>query len=157
MRLRYPNATHWVHQAQWRHAQNPTPKDRASFLDRDFARLRDSDHLRVVDGDAPPPPADGIRWLVSHGHTPGQLLPIFEDEQHPLLFVGDLIPTSTHLPPAWVMAYDLFPLQTIEEKQSVLHWCQSDGMMLAFPHDRRMGGARVDASGRRPTAVPIDL
>lgn len=156
-RLRYPNATHWIHEAQWRHAQAPSPKDRASFLDRDFACLRESDRLRVVEGDAPSPPADGIRWLVSHGHTPGQLLPIFEDDRDRLLFVGDLIPTSTHLSPAWVMAYDLFPLQTIEEKKRVLRWCQSDGMMLAFPHDRRMGGARVDAGGRRPTAVPIDL
>ena len=84
-------------------------------------------------------------------------LPIFIDEQTRLLFAGDLIPTSSHLPAPWVMAYDVFPLTSVTEKRTVLQRCLEDGLLLAFPHDRRMGGARVSLSGKRPQADPIDL
>jgi hypothetical protein len=55
------------------------------------------------------------------------------------------------------MAYDLEPMVTIEEKKRVLEMCRS-GLALAFPHDRRMGGASVDTTGKRPAvATPLDL
>jgi glyoxylase-like metal-dependent hydrolase (beta-lactamase superfamily II) len=156
-RLRFRNARHWVHKAQWENALSPSERDRASYPLRDHAALHESDRLRIVDGDPPPPPCDGVEWFVSNGHTPGQLLPIFFDEHALLMFVGDLIPTSAHLPVPWVMAYDLFPLTAIEEKKRVLDRCRDDGLLLAFPHDRRMGGARVSFGARYPQAIPIEL
>jgi glyoxylase-like metal-dependent hydrolase (beta-lactamase superfamily II) len=86
------------------------------------------------------------------------MLPLVEDAEPPLLFTGDMIPTSAHLPPPWVMAYDVQPLVTIEEKKRVLEMCRERGLRLAFPHDRRLGGAEVDLSGRRPRVrSPLDL
>jgi len=154
---RFPGARHWVHERHWEHAAGPADKDAASFMPRDFAPLEDAGVLERVGGDAPEPPMDGISWFLSHGHTPYQLLPLIEDPVAPLLFTGDLFPTSTHLPALWVMAYDLQPLVTIEEKKKVLGMCR-DGLALAFPHDHRIGGCRVDTTGRKPrAATPLDL
>ena len=158
LRVRFPNARHWIHAHHWRHALAPTERDRASFLERDFKALEEAGVLAPVEGDPPPPPAGGIRWLVSMGHTPFLLLPWFEDPEHPLLFTGDMIPTASHLRPAWVMAYDLHPLTTLEEKKNVLAACRDEGLRLAFPHDRRMGGAEVSVEGKKvEVARPLDL
>ena len=155
--LRFPGARHWVHERHWEHATSPGEKDAASFMPRDFSILEGSGVLEKVAGDAPGPPMPGISWCLSHGHTPCMLLPLVEDPVAPLLFTGDMIPTSTHLPALWVMAYDLEPLVTIEEKKRVLGLCR-DGLALAFPHDHRFGGCTVDATGRRPRAgPPLDL
>ena len=95
---------------------------------------------------------------MSHGHTPYLLLPFFEDEKHPLLFTGDMIPTSSHLRPPWVMAYDLYPLTTLEEKKRVIEMCRGEGLFLAFPHDRQMGGAAIEVSGDKVKVKhPLDL
>ncbi|MFH2002441.1 MAG: MBL fold metallo-hydrolase [Planctomycetota bacterium] len=157
-RLRFEKARHWVHEKHWEQANHPTERDRASFLARDFEMLDRSGRLEKIRGDDPPGPCDGVRWLLSHGHTPYLLLPQFEGEGHSLLFTGDMIPTSSHLRPPWVMAYDLFPLTTLEEKQRVMARCRDEGLWLAFPHDRNMGGAEIDVSGNKiKVRKPLDL
>jgi glyoxylase-like metal-dependent hydrolase (beta-lactamase superfamily II) len=154
-RLRYPQARHWIHQRHWHHATNPTEKDRASFLERDLQALAEPGVLTFVTGDKPPPPFEGVRWLLSHGHTPYQLLPLFEGPAGGLLFVGDLIPTANHLPLPWVMAYDLQPLVTLEEKRAVYRRCAEDGTMLAFPHDLECGGVALHLEKGRPEVARV--
>ncbi len=157
-RLCFPQARHWVHRRHWEHVQRPTEKDRASFLSRDYEHLERSGVLRFVEGDAPESPWKGVRWFVSDGHTPGQLLPIFEEGDGGVMFTGDVFPTSSHLRVPWVMAYDNEPLKTIAEKHRILGWCREGRLQLAFPHDHRVGGAVLDfANDRALIAQPADL
>jgi glyoxylase-like metal-dependent hydrolase (beta-lactamase superfamily II) len=149
-RPRYPNATVWVHRSQWEHARNPSVKDRASYLARDFAGLEDLAKIRLVEGDSPASSPPGMRWFVSNGHTPGQLLPLIDDPEAPLLFVGDMMPSTSHLGVAWVMAYDLHPLTTIAEKERVFSMCREDGLRVAFCHDRHAGGASLAFNEGKP-------
>ena len=148
--LRYPKANHWVHEAHWLHAQRPHPKDRASFLPQDFAALEGADVLRLVEGDQPDGPFEGMTWLVSNGHTPCQLHPIFGSGADRLLFVGDIVPTVAHLRLGWVMAYDMAPVTTITEKQAIFRRCFEEGLTLAFPHDPEVGGVAIDGTVERP-------
>ncbi len=156
--LRYPQARHWIHKKHLEHAGNPHPKDRASFLEEDFKILTDSKNLEVVEGDDPTGPFDGLSWFVSHGHTPYQLHPVFSGGNDQLLFVGDLVPTMNHLRQGWVMAYDVSPMTTIDEKAKVYQRCFEQGLMLAFPHDPRVGGVTIDGTIQRPIVVKkLDL
>jgi hypothetical protein len=133
-------------------------KDRASFLPEDFELLEEAGVLRLVDGDAPDPPFDGVGWFVSDGHTPGQLHPIFGVGPQRLLFVGDLMPTMAHLRLAWVMAYDMQPLATVAEKEAIFRRCFDEGLLLAFPHDPEVGGVELDGTVERPiVARPLLL
>jgi glyoxylase-like metal-dependent hydrolase (beta-lactamase superfamily II) len=154
-KLRFPKARHWIHQQHWHHATHPNERDQASFLARDLRALAEPGALNVVTGDHPPPPFAGLRWQLSHGHTPYQLLPIFKGEQADLLFVGDMIPTATHLPLAWAMGYDLQPLVTLEERREVYRRCLEEGLLLAFPHDPDCGGVAVDLVHGKPTVSKV--
>jgi len=154
-RLRFPQARHWVHEQHWRHATAPTERDRASFLDRDLEALGRAGVLRFVTGDDPPAAFKGVGWCVSHGHTPYQLLPLFEGEGGGLLFVGDLIPTMAHLPVPWIMAYDVAPLVTLEEKKGVYRRCREEGLSLAFPHDPEAGGVSVGWVQDKPIVARV--
>ncbi len=147
--LVFPGATHWVHRRHWDHALSPTLRDRASFFSHDFQLLEESGRVQFVEGDDPACPIPGVEWALSHGHTPYQLLPVFDDETSPLFFTGDLVPTASHLPPAWVMAYDLYPLKTLNERLALYERVRAQNLRIAFPHDRRMGGARLAIDGKR--------
>ena len=150
VRLRFPQARHWIHKGHWDHANNPTRKDQASFLKEDFEALGDADVLSFVEGQSPECMIDGVEWFVSNGHTPCQLHPSFVGNGERLLFVGDVIPTVAHLPPSWVMAYDLHPLTSMNERETILRRCVEEGMMLAFPHDPTMGGVAIEGPITRP-------
>ncbi|MFQ5491018.1 MAG: MBL fold metallo-hydrolase [Phycisphaerae bacterium] len=149
-RLRFPQARHWIHRRHWDHAIRPTERDQASFLDRDLAALAGSEAVHFLEGDDPACPLEGVRWELSHGHTPYQLLPRFEGDQADVLWVGDMVPTSQHLPLPWIMAYDLEPLVTLEEKRALHRRCERDGLQVAFPHDPDIGGVAVDLVGPKP-------
>ena len=148
--VRYPKAKHWVHRSHWAHAMSPGLKDQGSFLERDYATLAEAGVLGFVDGDTPDAPFAGLEWFVSHGHTPGQLHPIFGSGASRVLFAGDIIPTVAHLRLGWVMAFDVQPVVTIEEKEGILVRCLEEGVALAFPHDTSVGGAFLDGTVRRP-------
>ena len=156
--LRYPKARHWVHKRHWEHANRPNHKDRASFLQEDFAALADAGVVRLLEGEHPDPPFEGMEWLVSQGHTPCQLHPIFGAGTEKLLFIGDIAPTVPHLRLNWVMAYDVAPLQTIAEKEMIFRRCLDEGLLLAFPHDPTVGGVAIEGTPERPIvtrALPL--
>jgi glyoxylase-like metal-dependent hydrolase (beta-lactamase superfamily II) len=156
--LHYPGATHWIHRRHWEHAKSPYVKDRASFLSEDFELLAHTEVFRFVEGHSPTPAIEGIDWFVSHGHTPYLLLPIFGCGPQKLLFVGDLVPTVNHLRLPWVMAYDVEPLKTIDEKTEIYRRCLLKGLCLAFPHDHKIAGTVLDGSVDRPVAAgALDL
>jgi len=148
-RLRFPRARHWLHEAHWKHARRPTPKDKASFLPVDLSGLEDA--LTLLTGDAPADPMLGVSWFISHGHTPFQIHPVFGAGESKLIFTGDVIPTTNHISLPWVMAYDLLPVSTISEKQMIYARCRSGETCLAFPHDPELSGVTLDAGADRPT------
>jgi glyoxylase-like metal-dependent hydrolase (beta-lactamase superfamily II) len=150
-RLRFPRARHWLHEAQWKHAHQPTPKDKASFLPEDMAALEGADVVVFLSGEAPADPMAGVSWFVSHGHTPYQIHPVFGAGEQKLLFTGDVIPTANHMALPWVMAYDLMPVTTIREKEMIHARCRSGATCMAFPHDPRLAGVTLDADADRPT------
>lgn len=160
--LKYPRARHWVHRRHWEHAQAPSVKDRASFLPQDFEALAGAGVLHFVESEGSgwvDGPHDGLGWFVSNGHTPFQLHPVFGSGEQKLLFAGDIMPTSLHLRLAWVMAYDIQPLATIEEKKTIFERCLSDGLYLAFSHDPWSGGAEVGNTVERievRRTLPLD-
>lgn len=129
----FVNAVHHVQRAHWECSQDPTDRDRASFMKDDFMVLKERGMLRFVDGEQELFP--GISVLVCNGHTTAQQLPKITDGRTTLLFLCDLVPTTSHLPFPYVMGYDLRPLTTLEEKKRVLPQAEKEGWVLFFEHD----------------------
>ena len=92
---------------------------------------------------------------MSQGHTPYQILPVVGGGGKTILFTGDIIPTSAHLRVPWVMAYDLYPLTTIAEKELMLKMAIEQGALLAFPHDPQIGIASIGGTPDRPTIKEV--
>ena len=131
--LTFPNATHHVQLEQWEWANSPAEKDRASFITENFLLVQEKGKLNILNG--PGKISDGIEVLVLYGHTPGMQMIKISDDENTLLYCADLIPTATHIPVPWVMAYDNNPLITIEEKKRILPKAVEKNWILFFEHD----------------------
>ena len=129
----FPNAQYYVQRKNWEWANNPTEKDRASYLKENFIPLMESGQLKLLEDEGEILP-DIYPWL-SNGHTVGQQLIRISDGQQTLIYCADIIPTSSHLNVPYVMGFDLYPLTTIEEKKQILQQALAENWVIFFEHD----------------------
>lgn len=129
----FPKAKYYVQKAHWELSQHPTEKDRASFMSDDFAPLMERKLLELVEGEIELFP--GVQLLVCNGHTSAQQLPKISDGKTTMLFCCDLVPTASHVPLPYIMAYDVRPLVTLEEKKKILPRACEEGWILFLEHD----------------------
>ena len=48
---------------------------------------------------------------------------------------ADLVPTRAHVPLAWIMGYDLYPVETLEAKKRLLPQAAREDWLCLFYHD----------------------
>jgi glyoxylase-like metal-dependent hydrolase (beta-lactamase superfamily II) len=137
----FPHARYYVQKAQWEQALHPTEKDRASFFTDDFLPLEEYRLIEFIEGECDLFPH--ISLLVLNGHTAAQQVPKISDGTTTLLFSCDLFPTTAHIPLPYIMAYDLRPLVTLEEKKKILHDATENDWILFFEHDPRVAAGKV--------------
>lgn len=142
----FSNATYYVQKANLEWAQNPTEKDRASYRPDDFDALLREGVLELLDG--PGEWLPGIELIITNGHSQALQLPHVHGPEGHVTYCADTIPTSAHVPTPWVMAYDNFPLTTLEEKKAILQRAIEEDWILFFEHDPFGPAARVDQGKR---------
>ena len=64
-------------------------------------------------------------------------------------FLSDLVPTVNHTQPTWVAAFDLYPMQTIDQKAEWLGRAADEGWICGFGHDPKVGFARIERDEKR--------
>ena len=100
----------------------------------------------------------GIRVVVLHGHTAALQCPVISDGTNTVFFCADLVPTASHVQLAWIMAYDLRPLVTLEEKRRILNAAADEQWVLFFEHDPSIAAARVKRGEKGfMIDVPVDF
>jgi glyoxylase-like metal-dependent hydrolase (beta-lactamase superfamily II) len=146
LKLQFPNATHYVQKKQLEWAQKGFAKDRASYLSENIQPLIDSGQLKVLSG------AEelfkDVELILSDGHTVAQQLVLIRGNGKNLLYSADLIPMTAHIPLPWVMAYDLYPVTSIQEKEEILKKAVAENWMIFFEHDPRTYCGTVEEGDR---------
>lgn len=142
----FPNATYWSHSQHYDWATHPNPRERASFRGENFAPLEASGQLRFADRDGFSIP--GITLQTVNGHTEQMILPTFQINGQTVVFAADLIPSAGHIPLPYVMAYDVRPLVTMEEKERLLLRAAAENWVLVFEHDPVIEAATVMLTDR---------
>lgn len=128
----FSNAKYHIQKKHFEWAIEPSERDKASFIKERFMPLMDEGILKFwEDSDF----NDNIQLIVVNGHTFYQQLVKISDSSKTLLYCGDLIPTSSHIPVPYVMGYDLQPIVTVKEKKDILPKAVDEEWLLFFEHD----------------------
>ena len=142
----FPNAKYWISEENWKLANHPSQKDAGSFIEHDWKVLAENQMIEIIDGIEPF--IEGIETIVTHGHTPGLLHPIVSDGSNKLFYGADIFPMVAHIPIPWVMAYDVQPVVTMEEKQKLLQKMEREDWILFFEHDPHIQACTVHKDGK---------
>ena len=134
----FRNATYWTNRAHWEWAITPNAREKASFLSENLLPMEDSGQLRFVE------PLQGEKWhfedlgfdiLCVDGHTEKMMIPHISYKGKTLVYMADLMPTTGHIPLAYIMGYDTRPLLTLSEKAEFLSTAVEEKYVLFFEHD----------------------
>lgn len=136
----FPNATYWSNEAHWAWATEPNPREKASFLAENLVPLRASGQLQWIErtGRIAQNALGLPGWDIffADGHTESQMIPLLRTpEGQTVAFMADLLPSTGHIPLAYVMGYDTRPLLTLEEKKLFLDTAADEGWVLFLEHD----------------------
>jgi len=142
----FPNATYWIHRDNWDLANSPSEKDRGSYLAENWAVLAENGMIEYVTERETSIP--GIEIMVTYGHTTGMMHPLIMDGNNTVFYAADIFPMAAHVPLAWVMAYDLNPVQTIKEKRLLLPRMVDENWTVFFEHDPLRQAGKVTMDGK---------
>lgn len=129
----FPNATHWVSQAQWKNFLHPNPLEKDSYLMENMQVIAESGLLQLIGNDMELCP--GVNLCLFNGHTPGQIVPYIDMPKHTFVFAGDVIPLQASVSPEWISAYDTYPVISYREKVRMLEEAARSNQALIYCHD----------------------
>ncbi|MEW6654465.1 MAG: MBL fold metallo-hydrolase [Bacteroidota bacterium] len=141
----FPNAAYHIQKKHFEWALNPSERDKASFIKERFIPLVKEGILKLLEDSTF---NDNIEFIVVNGHTFHQQLVKISDSSKTVLYCGDLIPTSSHIPVPYVMGYDLQPLVTVNEKKELLPKAVEENWLLFFEHDAFCAASTITKTDR---------
>ena len=166
----FPRAHYYAPEGEWQYARRPSERDAISYLPENYDPLVESGQMTLLKGGEEIVPGISVRTLP--GHTAHMLAVIIRgdvgkgttsvvpsapqanrasapegtDSTTPktACYISDLIPTTAHIDLTWGMAFDLYPLQTIESKKEYYSRALPEKWLTVFTHDPKTPWAYVE-------------
>ncbi len=151
----FPRAQYWVQRREWDDAHHPNERTRATYLSANLNPIEASGQLCLLNGDANI--TRGVRVAVAPGHTAGMQAIVVEPpgSGQAVVFLSDLAFFRWHLERlAWVSAYDLDPMTTIETKRRWQRWLAERQAIIVFQHDPQVAVGRLVEQHGGYTVIP---
>jgi glyoxylase-like metal-dependent hydrolase (beta-lactamase superfamily II) len=153
LRPSFPNARYVVQRGEWEDATHPHARNRASYLPDNFMPLESAGVLDLVDGDREVAP--GVHVRVTGGHTRWHQMVQIESGGQVAVFAADLIPTAAHVDGPWIMAYDLYPMDTLAYKRPFLEAAIAGEYVIFFEHDPSLAAGIIRVEGGKYRVDPV--
>ena len=144
----FPRATYYVQEGEWQHARRQFERDRISYISDNYDPLIETGQMQLLRGDTEIVP--GISVRVFPGHTANMQAVILQSGGRKACYISDLVPTRAHIDITWGMAFDLFPVDTIESKKRYYAESIPEKWLTVFTHDPVQPWAYIerDAEGK---------
>lgn len=137
----FPNARYFVSHDEYKHAESPHERDRASYLPENWRPLKESGQLELKPAGYEVVP--GLRMETVSGHSRTMQCLRLERGGRTLFSFADLVPMRAHVPLPWIMGYDLYPVETLEAKKCLLPQAAREKWLCFFYHDPDVPLCRV--------------
>ncbi len=138
----FPRAKYYAPEGEWQYARRPSERDAISYISENYDPLVESGQMTLLKGGEEIVP--GISVKTFPGHTAHMQAVIVESAGRTACYISDLIPSTAHIDLTWGMAFDLYPLQTIESKKQYYAKAISEKWLTVFTHDPKVPWAYVE-------------
>jgi len=150
----YPNAKYVVQRGEFEHAKHPSERDRASYIEENYVPLS-SAKLALLEADRAIAP--GVELIRVPGHTANMQCVKLTGGGKTAFFLADLVPTTAHMALPWIMAFDLYPMTTLENKKKWIPELVHEGWIALFCHDTQTQAAYIRERDGHWEAEPVKV
>lgn len=147
----FPKAKYYAPKGEWEHGSLQLERDRVSYISDNYDPLIRSGQMTLLEGDHEILP--GISVAARPGHTRHMWAIFLRSAGKTACYISDLIPTTWHLEPTWVMAYDLFPLESIENRKKYYAEAIPGQWLTLFTHDPNVPWAYLEKADHKISPV----
>ncbi len=151
--LTFPNARYLVQKAEWEAALYPDDKGRPSYLKENIQPLADSGRVKLIAGNYLF--NEYIELIPTYSHSQGHQAVKITSEGKTAFFGGDLFPTSHHIKPTYLPAFDIDPLKTIQYKKDFLETAAKEGWVFIWEHNPKRAITRIGKEGDKFTLLKV--
>ena len=140
----FPNAEIITTETEWNEMRNPNIRSRNTYWKENWEPIKGqvkpfSGEYRVT---------DQIRMIHTGGHSDGHAIIVMEQGDETLIHMADLMPTHAHANVLWVMAYDDYPMNSIEAKKEWMKFGLERNALFTFYHDAYHRAVRFTEDGK---------
>ena len=129
----FPNAEYMIVREEWEAAIAPNERTRATYLEENLLPLQQHGRLTLVDGETSV--TDEITIVPAPGHSPGHCAVALSSAGEKGVYIGDIAQMAVQLErTAWVSAFDILPLVTMETKKRIVDQAIADGSLIIGVH-----------------------
>ncbi len=129
----FPRARYFIQNGEWEAATHPNERTRGTYLAENFEPLQDARQVELVSGEVDV--ANGVRIVPAPGHTEGHCVIELESDGNYALYVGELSQHPVMLERlAWISAFDVLPLVSLDTKRRLLEWATEKRALLVSVH-----------------------
>jgi glyoxylase-like metal-dependent hydrolase (beta-lactamase superfamily II) len=151
----FANARYVVQRGELEHAKHPSERDRASYVPENFLPMEESGQWWLLDEDQEIVP--GVELIRAPGHNADMMCVKLSGGGQTAMLLADLAPTVAHLQPVWIMGYDLYPLQTLENKKKWIAKLVQGGWLAIFGHDPKVRAAYLREKSGKVVAETVEV
>ncbi|MDX8367480.1 YtnP family quorum-quenching lactonase [Cytobacillus sp. IB215665] len=139
----FPNAQIITSEVEWHEMKHPNIRSKNTYWENNWVPIETqirtfTDEIELV---------KGLKMIHTGGHSDGHSIIVIEEGDEMLLHMADLMPTHAHQNPLWVMAYDDYPMNSIEQKQEWMQFGMKKGAWYSFYHDALYRAIKWDEVG----------
>jgi glyoxylase-like metal-dependent hydrolase (beta-lactamase superfamily II) len=149
VRPTFPNAKYYIQSGEYEVAMHPNERTRGTYFAENFEPLMASGQLELVEGEAELIP--GARFWALPGHTADHASIALTSAGESAIYTGDLVHHAVQVErPAWIAAFDVLPLQSLESKKKLAERALRENALLICVHNPFPGVGRLtETDGRR--------
>ena len=146
-RPHFPNARHFAPAVELEAIRRERHARSGSYRYEDIESVLEAGLLETYEGRQELVP--GIVAHVLGGHSDGVSLITIEGGGQTAVFWSDVLPTTHHVQPAYIMAYDIDVRRSFEVRSEWIERAASEGWIGLFYHDETIPFGRIEKLGRR--------
>jgi glyoxylase-like metal-dependent hydrolase (beta-lactamase superfamily II) len=145
----FPNARYYIQRGEWEAAAHPNERTRATYLADNLTAIAESDQVELVEGELQVTPS--LRILPTPGHTADHTAVVLSSQGETAIYLGDVVQHPLQIDrPAWISAFDILPLVSLETKKRLVQEAFESGALLITTHAPYPGAGRIrDEDGRK--------
>ncbi|MCD8540792.1 MAG: MBL fold metallo-hydrolase [Leadbetterella sp.] len=130
----FPSAKYWTHSGHYQSAIHPNAREKATFLEENIKPLTEAGQLYFIDKDLHGF-GSAFEFTYVDGHTEKMIQTLIRSGDKKIMFAADTVPTYAHIHIPYVMAYDIAPLKSMDEKKELFDRLIREDILLFFDHD----------------------